>query len=141
MLDFRYAAAAVSVRSAGASLVVADVRGIVTPSSAEQIIAGAAGWGDRRLAQVVRYDEARVDLDAEELLAAALRANASDIPTALVVSQDHIAVFRKYAQMNADRGVMKAAFTRLEAAESWAVDQLRVREQWARFDRALAALP
>ncbi len=141
MLKFRYDTAEVEVRGEGSQLVVAVVRGLVTPRIAEGIIADAGSWGEGRMAQVVRYDDARVDLDAEELLGAALRAQAGDIPTALVVSPEHLRVFSQYAQMNMDRGVMKAAFTRLEAAEGWAVDQLRVRSHWAQLARALGSLP
>jgi hypothetical protein len=141
MLKFQYDTSDVEVRGDGTALVVAVVRGKVTRVDAQAIIAGAADWGAGRLAQVVRYDDAQVDLDAEELYEAALRACASDIPAALVVSEDYLSVFRKYAQMNADRGVMKAAFTRMAEAESWAVDQLRVRAHWARLDRALGSSP
>lgn len=141
MLAFKYKAAQVSVRGAGSPLVVAMVRGLVNPRSAQSIIADAAQWGAGRLAQVVRYDEARVELSADELLAAALRARASDVPAAFVVRPDHLRLFRQYAQMNLDRGVMKAAFTRVEDAEGWAVDQLRVRAHWAGLERALKSSP
>jgi hypothetical protein len=141
MLKFGYVSAQVSVRGAGSPLVVAVVEGVVTPKTAQSIIADAARWGEDRMAQVVRYDAARVELSADQLLAAALRARASDVPAAFVVQPDQLRLFRQYAQMNLDRGVMKAAFTRVEDAESWAVDQMRVRAHWQRLERALRSAP
>ncbi len=141
MLKFGYESAQVSVRGAGSPLVVATVQGVVTPKTAQSIIADAARWGGGRMAQVVRYDAARVELSADQLLAAALRAQASDVPAAFVVQPDQLRLFRQYSQMNLDRGVMKAAFTRVEDAESWAVDQMRVRARWQRLEHALRSAP
>lgn len=140
MKKLKYATAAVTAHAAN-GVVIAMVGGIVTASVATKIIAGSAGWAPRRLAQVVSYADARVELSAEDLFAAAVRAAPGPTPTALVVSDEQLAMFAAYSQMHADRGVMKAAFTGIEAAQRWAADQARVMESWGLWRRALAASP
>jgi hypothetical protein len=140
MKKWTYSGAAVAAGTED-GVVIAVVDGIVTPASAGLIIADSVHWSRYRLAQVVRYDRAAVNLTAEVLFATALRASAGSTPTALVVSMDQLPMFREYSQMHADRGVMKAAFTCAEAAQRWAADQARVRESWGRWRRALAASP
>ena len=140
MGKWAYCSAAVSARSEN-GIVFAAVDGIVTPTSAALIIADSVNWSRHRLAQVVRYDRAVVNMSAEVMFAAAMKAKPGGTPTALVVSDQQLPVFREYSQMHADRGVMKAAFTSSEAAQRWAADQARVRESWGRWSRALAALP
>lgn len=140
MKNWKYPSATVSA-SAESGLLIVVVAGAVTPASAALIIADSVHWAQHRLAQVVRCDQASVDMTAEMLFSASLRGNAGDTPTALVVSPEQFPVFREYSQMHADRGVMKAAFINAEAAQRWAADQARVRESWGRWRRALAASP
>lgn len=140
MKKLQYAGASVLARSVE-GLVVAAVDGDVTSEVATQIIAGSRDWPGPRFAQVVSYEQARVGLSADVLFRSALLAMPGDIPTALVVSESQLSLFREYSQMHADRGTMKAAFTSFEEARRWAAGQALVRATWARWRRALAASP
>lgn len=140
MKKLKCATASVLAR-ADQGLVIAVVDGDVTLESAPLIVAGAARWPGQRLAHVVSYEGARVDLSAEDLFRSVMLAEPGDTPTAFVVSPSQLAMFRKYSQMHADRGTLKAAFTNFEAARRWAANQALVRATWARWRQALAASP
>lgn len=140
MKRFRFGGVTVEV-DAPDGLAMAVVQGQVTPAMVTEIIASEQAWAAVRLAQVISYSEAKIKLTSDELLAAADRAPVCDTPTALVVAPAQFAAFRDYTQVHADRGVMKAAFTTLEAARRWAADQARVRESWGRWRRAIEASP
>jgi hypothetical protein len=122
-------------------LVFAVVAGDVTLAAAPLIIAGSVNWPGQRLAHVVSYQGARVELRAEDLFRSAMLAKPGDTPTAFVVAQSQLAMFRQYSQMHTARGTMKAAFTNVEEARRWAANQALVRATWARWRRALAASP
>ena len=122
-------------------LVVATVEGVITPAVATEIISGSEGWAPVRLAQVVSYEMASVEMTAACLFAAASRARQGGTPTALVVDEEQLEMFAEYARMHTDRGILKAAFTSVEKAHRWAAQQARVTEYWGRLGRAQRASP
>lgn len=140
MKTWRYQSASVAAAS-NDGIVVAVVEGVVTPAAASLIIADSINWSSERLAYVVSYERAAVSMSADALYAAALKASPGETPTALVVSTCQLPMFREYSQMQIDKGVMRAAFTCVEAAHRWAAEQARVRESWGRWMRALAGSP
>lgn len=140
MLKFEYPTATVDVRSSG-HIVTAMVGGVVTAAAATKIIAGAGGWAPRRLAQVVSYTDARVEITPDVLFAAAVLADPASTPTALLVAPAQLSTFREYSLLYANRGVLKVAFTRMEDAQRWAARQAHIREYWARLVCARQACP
>ena len=146
MGSYNYSTACVQVRATG-RVAVANVRGIVTQASAGKIIADSAGWCGRLglpLASVVVYRDAAVAIQADELLKAAsgaYRQGAGLAAAALVVSSDQFALFRDYARMSAERGVLKAVFLSVDDAHCWAARQAGVAEEWAQMRAALRSAP
>lgn len=146
MSKYKYPTASVQVGNSG-RVAIARVRGIVTPTSAGKIIADSSSWCGRLgapLATVVDYQDAAMAIQTDALLKAAgsaYRQGAGLAATALVVSADHAAMFRDYAQLSADRGVLKAVFSSLEDAQRWAARQALVAESWQQMRRALRSGP
>lgn len=140
MKCLKYGATAVQVANLDGVLLAA-VAGPVDQAIAQTIMRDAKKWAPHRSAQVVDYASATVQLTADDLYAAAVRAHGPTEPTAIVARQEHWELFRKYVELNASRGVLKAVFTTSEAAGRWAVEQAVVMEYWARLERRQRAWP
>lgn len=136
----KYGAVAVQIQDLD-GLISAQVQGAIDGPAARQVIGDAPLWAPLRLAHVVDYTRAAVQLSAAELFAAALAASPGDVPTAVVVTSDSWSIFSEYAALQATRGVLKAVFLTSEQANRWAADQARVRAFWLRARRALGSLP
>lgn len=136
-----YESAAVDVQ-ADDGLVVADVRGEICAATASQIIADAPTWAPKVHAKVVDYTGARLMLTADALYGASFAARpGQDEPAAFIVQLDQLALFRRYAELCAERGVLKAAFTRTEEALFWAAQQARVQRWWDQQAQPYRPLP
>lgn len=140
MLKLNYGAT--TVRAGGeSSLVVAHVVGAVCATTARSIIGDSRLWSGDPMAQVVSYRNASICLDAATLFEAAVHAKPADTPTALVVPEERLQMFREYVQMHIQRGVLKAVFTDDGQAHQWAARQAQVREYWARLARSRQSGP
>jgi hypothetical protein len=128
-----YERAVVEVQ-ADSGLVVADARGEICVGMAARIIADAPGWAPQVHAKVVDYSRARLMLTADSLYGASFAARpGQDEPAAFIVQPDQLALFKRYAAMCAERGVLKAAFTRVDQALGWAAEQAQVQRYWAQL--------
>lgn len=132
----------VTVRAEDADgLIGAVISGPVDASAARQIIGDAHRWGSEPLVQVVNYELACVQLNADELFRAATAARPIDVPTALVVSRDDLWMWREYTRLHAQCGNVKAVFTSREEAHRWAAGQAAVFSYWGRVERSRKSSP
>jgi hypothetical protein len=114
--------------SLGGVLGIISIRGMVTASVLRSLAARAAHieCQDESLASVVLYSRAAIVLaDAEELVDAErglVRAGYLRNPRAMVVAEDDLPEFRRYAALMADFGVGRFVFTAADTAQAlgWA---------------------
>lgn len=131
-----------SVRVSSQNLIgIAEVSGVVTPDAVRLIVRDSPAWtkGDA-LAHLVMYDSAAMALSVDFLLGVAQAAKAAltDIPpAALVVAEDQLPMFQRYAAAMGQSGALIAAFTSREAASAWVVRQAEVRAHWRALRRGL----
>lgn len=146
MNRYSYPTASVQAGNSG-RVAIARVRGIVTKEAAGRIIADSGSWCGRLgapLATVVVYRDATVAIETDDLLMAAgnaYRQGAGLAATALVVSPDQAAMFREYARLSAERGILKRVFLSVEDAQRWAAQQAVVAEAWQKMRLALRSVP
>lgn len=122
---------------------ITKVCGLLLPDTFGQLLADNARWLDDSgaLGQVARYDHAAVATTQDELMRRAAQVVLADpaleVPTALVVAPDALAMWRAYADFMCQRGVLRVAFVDLQAALDWAQQEAAVYRSWpARSARA-----
>lgn len=141
MMLFVYQGAQVTARDE-AGVVMATIEGRVDVATAGRVIGDSIKWAKDPLVQIVDYRGAALELSADVLYGAATAAKPTEAaPTVFLVDPRQLAMFRRYAAMNAERGVLKAAFTCCDAVASWAAEQAQVREYWRRLAGTVAASP
>lgn len=135
MRRYTYNTASVSASLDGL-IGVGIITGVVSGANARQIIADSVTWGGgpAPLANLVNYQGAVVAIQADKLLMAAKMAGRLGgimaTPTAIVATADQIEMFRDYAELSMQAGVLKAAFTNPADARRWAARQAVIRGQW-----------
>lgn len=119
-------------------IAVVRVSGVVTPDSSAQVLSAAQGFAEtnRPSGMIARYDDALIAIDAQRLHANALRTvgelGALRLPTALVVSRDTEEMWRDYAWLMAQAGIVRGVFTDVESASLWLRAKAAVWEQMRR---------
>lgn len=107
-------------------------RGVVTQSVAGSILADCQSvvdaWQTRGL--VAQYDEAQLDIDADTLCRSAVKVVEANgrlsLPTALVVRRDDLPMWKTYAHLMAQRGILRGVFTDYDQAMRWARTQAAI---------------
>ena len=131
MLTLTCGAAMVSCRS-DRGTTLARVGGLVVESAAGEIIRSiesvSADCG--AVGQVVVYS-AQVLISPDRLFAAAQATGRDKLPTAIVVGPEQIELFRAYARLALQAGVLKAAFLTEQRALEW-VEQAALVEAYRR---------
>ncbi len=99
---------------------VARVSGLVVATAVGEIVRSIEDLSAQRGAsgQVVVYS-AQVLISPDRLFAAAQATGREKLPTALVVGPDQIELFRTYARLALQVGVLKAAFLTEQQAREW----------------------
>ena len=100
--------------------------GLVTPSAATSILtdcqSAVDAWQIRGL--VAQYTDAQLAIDADALHRSAVGVVGAHgrlaLPTALVVRRDDLALWKTYAHLMANRGIVRGVFTDYDAALRWA---------------------
>lgn len=137
---WRYTGSSKMVGGVENGLSIVRISGIVTPTVLEGVVRDDAAWMQATgvMAQVARYEESALAIDAQSLILAAetaLVVNPNfEVPTALVVHPDLLQMFEIYAHVMTERGVARAAFSDPEMARRWAAAQAPV---YAALRRAL----
>lgn len=141
---WNYAAATMKAAS-DAGIGACKITGIVTAATAAAVITDVHAWtlDAGAVGLLADYRDAALLLDEDLLMEAARQAmrTRQDIlrPTALVVQQDHLAMFQRYTWLAAQHGICRAVFIDAERARQWTQVQAQVFAQWPVMRRPASA--
>lgn len=114
-------------------LAVIRTQGIVAPQAFRGVLANCQAavtdWDSRGL--VADYMQAQLEIDADALMRSALQVMALGerklaLPTALLVKADDLPMWRNYARLMAQGGVLRGVFTDHDAALAWTRQQAAI---------------